>query len=1241
MRDKNQKKILWILSFLVIFLWNCSGISTAAQETSETKDILKVISVEITENGDEAGESAVEESVYYYNGKRIAVVTIQWQYSLKELMPNLPELVVYEKIAAEKQNQEFHKCEKLSTDVWKQVPGTEFWQAAVELPAGINEEIEYQLRMEFDEKEEGIPFTGVNVTGGKFQSRIFVIDTRPPLLQIEYLTEAANVVKDGKNHSGKKPVDGYQAYYHQEIRIRISVEDRYAEQEKQEELKNFTWNLYKDGAAEAISEKAFYSIQWKHQGTKQIAEILLKADQVSHKNDGTYQFRIQYEDYAGNPLKGMKDGMYESPMFVIDTICPIVTVSYENTANVTAADGKNYFHTSDVTFRIKTVDRNLRCQELKNTLKNIKTFDLEGKTITTEMERQILALNGRNVLKMDGKNAMEETSWILEFSMKTNAEYEIPVKFTDLAGNPAIINGTKGQTVWKAVVDTQPPNVKISDSMGTLEDEQKEGIIFVKEPIRIRITGTDQISGIREIRVLTEKKDGKKSSKKKVFERTDKGTYEIKLPETAADFQGTMEIEVTDWCGNQSYLKRIVIVESIEKHQQTGEGKIVTVTKPGRTVRGIDYYNQEVTLKVVLEDLFSGIRKWNYQVDSVIEKTAEYQIPEKAELTAIQYHIEEQIILKAKQDETKAISVKAEGQDNTGHRLWAEQHYYIDVTKPIITVEYDQKEPVNGCYYQKARTAVVQIWEQNFEESDVEFLITSANGAMPQISEWSRNGQGENTYYQCKVLFEKDDEYTFSVRFQDLAGNQADYDRVDKFVIDQTPPEVTVVYDHERCRNEKYYKEPRTAEITVKERNFNPEGAEIRITADGILQRPTLEWIKTEDCYKTKISYTEDAEYTFEITVKDNAGNTMEPYKNDYFVIDQTPPKLQILGVADLSANRRTVRPEISVYDRNYDKDSIQFEMNGKRHGKTVLTGTGEQKETGFFFRSADFEYTKENDDIYTIQASAYDLAGNKSEAEIRFSVNRFGSVYTFDDATEALAGQQGIYYTKQEPELVVTETNADFLKVRKIIKNLNGTLTTLKEGKDYSVQLQGTEESWKQYVYTIYAHNFREEGAYLITIYSEDQADNVSDNHSKEKQLEFVVDKTAPEILVSGIEEDGHYRTGSQEFLISLGEYEQITFVRVRIDGKEYKYSAEQIKLAEGTLQLNVKAAKHVQNVQITAEDWAGNYCKKEINNIQVNGNLFVLLYLNHPLLLGMVGIGGMSVIIGWYLIKRKKYGN
>ena len=44
----------------------------------------------------------------------------------------------------------------------------------------------------------------------------------------------------------------------------------------------------------------------------------------------------------------------------------------------------------------------------------------------------------------------------------------------------------------------------------------------------------------------------------------------------------------------------------------------------------------------------------------------------------------------------------------------------IDITPPILHVQYDDQMPVNGNYYRKARKATITVHERNFDEKTLE-----------------------------------------------------------------------------------------------------------------------------------------------------------------------------------------------------------------------------------------------------------------------------------------------------------------------------------------------------------------------------------------------------------------------------------------------------------------------------------------------------------------------------------------
>ena len=455
-------------------------------------------------------------------------------------------------------------------------------------------------------------------------------------------------------------------------------------------------------------------------------------------------------------------------------------------------------------------------------------------------------------------------------------------------------------------------------------------------------------------------------------------------------------------------------------------------------------------------------------------------------------------------------------------------------------------------------------------------------------------------------------------------------------------PKITVEYDNNNVLNELYYKEARTATITIEEHNFSADDVLIELTAlDGgaTIHTPGVSpWVSDGDYHRATIQYNYDGEFTFDIDFMDLATNEAEDYEMDHFIVDLTVPEIEIFDIEDRSANNDVVAPGIRYSDTNYDADGTVVEMIGYKNGLVEMTGSKVVNGNGVEFKLKDFERVPEMDDMYTMNATVYDLAGNSSEATVMFSVNRFGSVYTFDEKTEALVGENGSYYTNEEQELVVIETNVDTLEFKEITLNLNGKLKTLVEGTDFEVSESGSEESWKQYTYQIAKENFVEEGLYILTIYSEDRATNVSDNNVKGKKIEFVMDKTQPSLLITGVEDGGRYKEDSREVTIDVEDNVSLGYVEVILNGETTKYNPVELAEMNGKITLTVGGANQYQTLKVVVVDSAENDPVTQELSFLITANIFVQFYMNKPLFYGSIGsvvaLGGLW----WFLIGKKK---
>lgn len=1091
---------------------------------------------------------------------------------------------------------------------------------------------------------------------GIFQSGKFIFDHTPPLLEITYETDAVNVIKKGIPQDGKTPLPQSVSYYQSDINVRFVIEENYGHLQE-EQLQHFAFELWQLAGEERylLCEEQPKIVKAEGSENKYEAVFSIKADKTAHSTDGRYQFVIKYQDCAGNAMFShdsntqelMQDGIYQSPILVLDTIPPEVTTQFTTDVTQVYAE-RNYFREHTI-FQIIINDQNIRCGELLGELKKLQAKDYAGNGVKNSIEEKLYTQYDDNEIVQSWGN--ETANLSVNIPLTADANYEIPVAFTDLAGNRAnIYQKESGQTyqgeyVEKVTVDTTMPKLNLSYSYEDAANYKEEGYLFAKESMMISAAATDDTSGVQQIQFTIVDETGKETILTKEFEPGEKSVCSVSVPLEENDFKGTVSVKTCDYAANQNSLKRNHIVESALKHSKTGTIELITLTEPGRTVNDVAYYHSDVKFRVVMQDTYSGIARWECTGGTTLREKADYKAEagkdfSKEAASEIVNKLDRTFVIDAEQNDFNDLSVEAGFTDNAGHKLSLEKMYQIDVTKPIIEVTYDLNEPANGRYYQDARTATVKITERNFSAEDVQFLCTSTDGGKPVISEWTKSGTGNHLTHTCTVTFEEDSDYTFSVKFMDLAGNVAEYNRVDEFTIDQTAPVATITYDNNEYLNEYYYAKPRTVTIDILEHNFQPQAIRCEITVDGkVLKKfQNLNWSHSGDHHVASVPFAEDGAYTFTIKGSDLAFNELAEYPTDYFVVDQTAPELEIYDILDRSANNKVVRPAVRCHDIHYEKSSTQIQLQGNRNGLLKPEGEYEETAEGFLWKSEDFSYEKETDDLYSMEVRASDLAGNQSNVRILFSVNRFGSVYTFDTQTEKLIGKNGKYYTNREQPLVITETNVDTLEFKEITMNFNGKLTTLKEGVHYTVESFGTDATWKQYTYKIQADNFKEEGKYTLTIYSEDQAQNISDNNSKGKKIEFVVDKTNPSILISGVENQGKYRAAGKEMTIDLEDNTSLKNVSVTIDGVERVYEASEIYEKSGRLVVNVQAANHWQKLVVTAEDKAGNITKTEDISFLITPNIFVQFYMNKPLFFGSLTLLVLSAFVTWRVTEKKK---
>lgn len=848
------------------------------------------------------------------------------------------------------------------------------------------------------------------------------------------------------------------------------------------------------------------------------------------------------------------------------------------------------------------------------------------------------------IISRDRKgNLLKEELVLLEEGMgsaaiKEDGHYQVSAYLVDMTGNETTYEIT-------FALDYTPPKEPVihyqTENQGRLARlwNQLTFGYFAKEKITAHILTEDTVSGVKQVTYSYQDVDTEE-----IFTETVETAQEEIVAELPFSFRGKLQVTSEDYLGNVSevFTDIGVIAESETTHKENVIAQVQVLTDYSKTP---DYYAGDVEVQFTVKDSYSGIQKVIYTAGNEIHENVSYE--EETEI--ITEEIVKQYKILATENQANEVPVALEFTDNTGHLIVVEEEnlpkIHIDTAAPKIQVEYDNQDAVNEKYYRESRTATIYVEERNFDPEDVDFDIT---GPAPEIHGWSHQagvgcqgsgdpydtGHSDSCVWKCEVDFKEDGEYSFCISCTDLAGNHGSYDRTDEFVIDQTSPVMQVNYDNHDVRNEVYYNAPRRARIVITEKNFDPKDAEIYMTAENKeqpIEVPNISsWASNGEQHQAVITYDYDGIFTFDISYTDLAGNEAADYSEDYFVVDLTKPQILIGRIADKSANKGEVSPVIMVTDTNYMSGTTWTELIGWQNGIMDVPKEITDLADGISIKIADFEHTKEMDDLYRLTVGTEDLAGNTVKTQLRFSVNRFGSVYTLDERTEQLAGTEGSYYTDKERRMIVTETNVDTLTFREIVCSLNGKLKTLKKGADYEVMESGDDTSWKQYRYLIYADNFAEEGYYTLTIYSEDRAGNASDNQSKGKSISFAVDKSAPDIGIFGIEPEGKYRESSREIIIDTQDNLGVEKLMIFLNGDSQIYDMKTLHESDGRIKINVKSSNQWQTLKAAARDCTGNEVLTEEIAFLVTPNVLVQFYNHKPLFYGsLVGVGICLVIV------------
>ena len=303
----------------------------------------------------------------------------------------------------------------------------------------------------------------------------------------------------------------------------------------------------------------------------------------------------------------------------------------------------------------------------------------------------------------------------------------------------------------------------------------------------------------------------------------------------------------------------------------------------------------------------------------------------------------------------------------------------------------------------------------------------------------------------------------------------------------------------------------------------------IKVIIDKEFPIITVTGVENEKVYKTSV--------TPVIKVDDNEAiltATLNGKEYDGKEISEEGNYELVITAVDKAGNKTEAVVKFSI-DKTAPKIVVTGVENGKAHNTSItpVIKVDEEATVTTTLNGKAYEGKEISEEgNYELAITAVDKAGNKAEAVVKFSIDKTAPKV---DVTGVEDGKA--YNTSIIPVIKVDDKEA--------------TVTTTLNGKAYD----GKEIS--------------EEGQYELAINAVDKAGNKT-----EVLVKFAIDKTAPKIVVKGIESGKVY---DKEVTPIISVDEKDATVKLMLDGGEY----------DGKSPIS-KVGKH--KLEVTATDLAGN---------------------------------------------------
>jgi hypothetical protein len=1027
-----------------------------------------------------------------------------------------------------------------------------------------------------------------------------------------------------------------------------------------------------DGKSVDVYDVTAYlrSCTWTKQGDVHTATI-------SNWADGIYDLKIDYQD-----IVGLSAEQVEAPEFTVDHTAPdklSVTYSQPLLDCVLSALTLGFYDSPvQVTFTAR------------DATSGVDHFDW-----TYTRQQGASSVNSKaeaGTVKAETKEGVATATITLP---ETEEQLRGSISFTatDQCGNTSKEYSDDGHIL---VVDTLQPNMKVTYSAPACTVGSR---MYYNGVATATLTVNEANFFAQDVKVMVSKNGGKPYAVTPSW--TDKSTDDhigvitLAAPKNhSGDGDYVFTVNYTDRSGNAmaSYTSPKITIDTKAPAisiSYSGAQVKNTVKDSSGNVR--KYYNGTVTAKVTITEHNFDANRVNLSVsakdvtgkarnsNSLISKSA-WSSKGDQHTATVTFFGEANYQLQVSCTDLAQNTIKSAYDSFTVDRT-APDHLKVSYSQSVLDTVL---EAISFGFYNAGVTVTISAADQISGISEFQYSyikaagVSSVNGQLLKQTIPSANitYSSDGRYATAKFRIPKaglgrGTQFNGNVSFtaKDRSGNSTDYKDGKRIVVDNIAPTATVTYNApvKKENGISYYSGNVTATVTINEANFRAQDVSVSVTKNGTAVSVSPRWTNVNaDTHVGTFTLSDDGDYKVSIAYRDRSGNQMATYTSNQLTIDKKieAPVIAINGSdGNGKAFQGDVIPSVSFSDQNYDGYEIKLTRTSYEKKNEDVTSKfignfvsiNEHGGSGSF---PVFDKVAENDGIYTLTVIVKDKAGHSSTSSCTFTVNRFGSVYAYNDALNDLIANGGAYVKSVKNDLVITEYNATKL----LQDSLNIEITC--DGNPLSKPVYSVspeinsfvtpgESGWYQYQYVISKDNFKSDGIYKIVVSSKDSAGNTPENTNyKDKTILFRVDSTPPELTsVTGLNSD---IINAQKVKVQYDAYDTIGLkaAEVYLNGKkisEVTDFKEDPNNYRGSFELEENSS--TQNIRIVLRDMAGNVTDTDSASFKsafafhkaviISTNAFVRWFADKPLFWGSIGGGAAVIACGIGLgvhLKRKK---